>query len=237
MEISQILKNLVTDLSKNLNLQCILQFGSSTTNPDADDIDLVLFSKELIFPKDDYMKLFRIIKDYEEKHDVVFDIGGEKRKKKARYSIGIVPINDLDIKSVKKSDFTMDLFFFKNLSEDKSKIVLYGKDPTDFGIKLNNSQISQILSLEVNHTLRKCLEDEQAKKDAMYYLFKTTLRLMLANQGAPQKEQLRTLFKETYPTIQLPSKAENIINNNLRTNYFEDILQFSEDCLKFLAKS
>ena len=115
------LEEFVKEASKKLNLQCILQFGSSTIDQKADDIDLVLFSKKEIFTTKDYINLFELMKSLENKHELVFDIGGKKVKREGGLNISVVPINSVDIKLVNSSNFTVDIFFFKNLSEDKNK--------------------------------------------------------------------------------------------------------------------
>ena len=236
MKINKVLNDFVKECSKRLNLKCIIQFGSSTYSKDFHDIDLAFISDDLVFATKDYLRLFKIIKEFEEKFkDVVFDIGGGERKKKGKYSITIVPLNYLDIELIKKGEISLDAFFFKNLSEDKNKKTLYGKDPTNFKIRLSNSQIAQTLGIDINHALRKFLDDNERKRKATYHLFKATLRLMLLNIGIPKKEELLDKFKKNYE-IALPKNFKKIISNKISDDDFESILDFSNDCLRYLVK-
>ncbi len=236
MDLNIIFSSFINECWDKLKLSCIIQFGSSTTTKNFDDIDLLFLSKNSIFTTQDYINLLGIFKDYEQIHkDLVFDIGGDKsiRNRKGKYSISIIPINKIDIKLIKKSSFTMDKFFFRNLSEDKSKKILFGENPFTFKINLNKKEIGQLLSLEINHSLRKCLEPE-SRLEAIYYLFKTTLRLMLTTLGTPSKSDLLKLFKNNYK-IKLPKNSENILKHKLGDKDFESVLEFSEDCLTYLG--
>ena len=165
----------------------------------------------------------------------MFEIGGDKtrRQKQRTYSISVVPLNKLDIELGKKSN-SLDAFFLKNLTDDKSKIALFGKNPFNFKMNLNKKLIIQTLSIEVNRTLRKCLDNEEKKKEASYFLFKSTLRLMLWREKTPNKNDLLPLFKKYYSNIETPKNAKKIILNNLNNSDFREILQFAENCLKFL---
>ena len=238
MKINKVLDDFVKECSKKLNLKCIIQFGSSTYSKDFQDIDLAFISDDLVFATKDYLCLLGMIKKYELKHkDVVFDIGGGERKRKGKYSITIVPLNYLDIGLIKKGEISFDDFFFKNLSEDKNKKILYGKDPTNFKVELSNFQIAQILRININHALRKFLDDNKRKRKATYHLFKTTLRLMLIKEGILKKESLLSLFRKVYgEKIKLPKESERILANDLKEKDFEDVLKFSEDCLRFSIK-
>ncbi len=188
-EINNVLKQFSKECGEKLNLHRILQFRSSTYSKNAKDTDIVFFSKDKVFSTEDHFVLFEIIDKFEKNHEgLVFDIAGGKRKKKAKYSVSIIPLQMLDL------DWKIDSFFLKNLSEDKNKIILFGADPTNVEIKLNKKDIAERLSLEINHHLRDYLEKE-TRKEALYGLFKTTLRLMLTNQGIPKKEELIEKFK------------------------------------------
>ena len=61
MKIHSILKGFVDECGSELNLRGIIQFGSSTYDKNADDIDLVFFSKDKVFSTKDYLNLFKII--------------------------------------------------------------------------------------------------------------------------------------------------------------------------------
>ena len=230
IKITELLANFAERCEKKLNLRGIMQFGSSTYSKNPKDIDLVFFSNNKVFSTKDYLKLFELIKEFENKfEEISFNIAGGKRIRKTTYSISIIPLQNLDL------DWKIDPFFIKNLSEDKNKKMLFGPDPTNFQINFDNKQVAERLSLEINHHLRDCL-DEDSKQEALYSLFKTTLRLMLINLGVPKKEQLSTLFKEKYKDIKFPINSDKILNNVISKEDFEQILKFSEDCLLFLTK-
>ena len=153
MDIKRILRDFAGKCGKQLNLKGIIQFGSSTYSASPKDIDLVFFSNNKIFLTKNYLKLFGIIQEFEARFkDVSFNIAGGKREKKSRYSISIIPLQMLDL------NWKIDPFFLKNISEDKNKIILYGKDPTNFKIMLDKKELAKRLSLEINHHLRDCLE-------------------------------------------------------------------------------
>ncbi len=230
-KINNILKEFVERCSKELNLLGIIQFGSSTYSKNSDDIDLVFFSKDEIFPTKDYLGLFKLIRKFENKfRDVSFWIVEEKYKRKAKYSISIIPFQMLDINQ------KIDPFFLKNLAEDRNKKILYGKDPTKFRTKLSNKDIAKRLNLEINYCLRDCLR-KSTKEKALYDLFKTTLRLMLINKSVPKKEELLNSFKDEFRNkIKLPENSEDILLHKLKNEDFEDILYLTENCLKYLSK-
>ena len=228
--IKTILNNFIDICSKKLKLRCIMQFGSSTYSDEFKDIDLVFFSNKTIFPTEDYVRLFNIINNFESNYkEIAFNIAGGQRKRKSKYSISIIPLQNLDL------NWKIDSFFLKNLAEDKNKKILFGIDPTNIEINLSNKQLAERLSLEINHHLRNCLEKE-SKKEAIYSLFKTTLRLMLVNEGTPEKQQLLKLFNKRYKQILLPVNAEQILNQNIKEKDSEAVFKFSEDSLNYLYK-
>ena len=230
MEINNILKQFSKECEKNLNLLGILQFGSSTYSKNPKDIDIVFFSKDEIFSTEDYFSLFKIISKFEKKYrEIIFDIAGGKRKKEAIYFISIIPLQRIDL------DWKIDSFFLKNLSEDKNKIILFGKDPTaNIEIVLDKKEIAKTLSLEINHHLRDCLEITN-RNEALYGLFKVTLRLMLINEGIPKKEELIVKFERNFKII-LPKNSKEILRQNISEKDFKEILKFSENCLIYLSK-
>jgi len=228
MEITDVLNRFSKKCGETLNLLGILQFGSSTYSKNPNDIDTVFFSKDKVFSTENYFTLFKIINEFEQKYkDIVFDIAGGKRKRKAKYSITIVPLQMLDL------DFKIDSFFLKNLSEDKNKRILFGEDPTDIKIDLKKEDIVEKLSLEINHALRNCLEEED-RSEALYGLFKVTLRLMLINCGILKKDELLHRFKNNF-NIALPNNSEEILDNNITKRDLEAVLKFSENCLLYLS--
>lgn len=229
MEINQMLENFSKECGEKLNLKCILQFGSSTYSKKPDDIDLAFFSNKKIFPTKDYLKLFEIIKKYEKRREIVFDIAGGKRKRNAKYSVSIIPVQNIDLK------LNVDPFFFKNLSEDKNKKALFGKDPTNIKVKLNKRKIAERLINEIDMGLRDYLEPKN-KKESMRTLFKTTLRLMLTNYGVAKKENLLSTFKEKF-NLKVPKNSEKIIKGEISENDCKEILKFAEECLRHLSKN
>lgn len=106
MEIDVIIKRFSEECGKSLNLLGILQFGSSTYSKNAKDVDIAFFSKDDVFSTEDYFSLFDIINRFESEYpDIIFDIAGGKRKRKAKYPITIVPLQMMDL------NFGVDLFF------------------------------------------------------------------------------------------------------------------------------
>ena len=238
MNTSELLNSFVKRCENCLNLKCILQFGSSTYSKKPHDMDIALFSNDSVFTTKDYLLLFKLIREFEKKNkNVAFDIGGGDRKRKAKLKITIVPIGGMDLEIIKSGEASEDSFFFKNLAEDKNKKVLYGNNPLNFDINMSKLQIAEKLSIEVNYTLRKCLDDEKTKKGAIYHLFKTCLRVCLVNAGVPKKEELLNLFKREYSQLKLPKHANSIIQNKIKQEDFEQVLKFSEDCLNFLRSN
>lgn len=120
----------------------------------------------------------------------------------------------------------------KNLSEDTNKILLFGKDPTDIQVDLGRKDILEKLSLEINHALRDCLE-EGNRDEALYELFKVTLRLMLINCSIFKKDELLHRFRKEFE-IHLPKNSEKILDKDIDEKDFREILKFSEDCLIYL---
>jgi len=235
--IKLILDEFVKECSEKLELEGIIQFGSSTYSENSHDIDLIFISKQNIRFTKEILLLIRIIKKFEKKNEeIVFDFGGIlDRKRKAKYSITVVFLQKafLDIKYNPN-----DLFFFKTLKLDKSKKVLYGKDPfKNLDFELNNQHLFEMLSIELTKSLRKCLDEEKDKFEALYFIFKTYLRGMLISEGHFKKEDLLKKFNEKFgDKIMLPKNSENILNNNLKEEDFKDILEFTEGCLNYLAK-
>jgi len=230
MDVNELLNAFSKTCSKKLNLQCIMQFGSSTYSKEFNDIDLVFFSEDKVFSAKDYIKLFSIFAEFEEKYPkIAFDIAGGKGRRKTAYSISVIPLQQLDL------DLKIDPFFLKNLSEDEHKKILFGIDPTNLKVKLSKAQIAERLSLERNHNLRACVSEE-TRNESVYTLFKTTLRLMLANKGVPEKGELLSLFAKEYMNISLPENAANILKKKMSVSDFEGVLNFSEECILFLVK-
>jgi len=239
MEIDNVLKEFVERCSKELDLFGIIQFGSSTYSKNPDDIDLMLISNEKVISARKILFLIKIIKGFEKKcGEVVFDFGGGKidRKRKGKYAITVIFLGreGLNVKY-----HPHDLFFFKGLSEDKNKKILFGKNPfINLNFKLNNKQLYEKLSVEIIHALRRTLDDENYKFDSLYTLFKTFIRDMLINEKESlKKEELITNFKKKFGNkIKLPKNADGILLHKLKKSDFEDILYFTENCLKYLSK-
>lgn len=234
MKIGNILDEFVDECAKKLRVRCIMQFGSSTYSKNPDDIDLAFFSKENFLPTADILLLLNIIKKFENKYnELVFDFSGVERKKKGKYNITVVFVNKFNVSKIVN---IFDKFFYKNLIEDKNKRILFGNDVLNFDVELTNLEAVDILSREVLFCLRSSLDDQEYRLQASYRLFKTTLRLMLLEIGSPKKGDLLDLFKEKHgKNVILPKRAYKIINNDLTDRDFEEILRFTESCLKYLV--
>ena len=236
-EIQKILDKFVKECSEKLNLLGIIQFGSSTYSKNPHDIDLILVSNDYVRFTKEIMLIIKIIKKFEKEYPkIVFDFAGlADRKKKAEYSITVVFMEKglLDTKYNPN-----DLFFFRTLSLDKDKKLLYGKDPFTKGkFKLTDWHLFEMLSIELTKSLRKCLDDEDYKFEAIYFLFKTYLRAMLILEGQFRKEQLLPQFKLKFgKDILLPKNSERILTHKVKKEDFENILRFCEDCLNYLVK-
>jgi len=142
-----------------------------------------------------------------------------------------------EIKLATNPKYRFDVFFFKNLKNDKNKLILFGKDPLTKEIKVPYEEIINRLSLESKFAIRKSLDNDNQKIERGYHLFKTVLRLMLIDNGYLEKKELLPNFKNKFKSIELPKNSGNIIINKLTVKDFKDILQFSEDCLRFLLQS
>ncbi len=236
MDIKKVLNEFVKECSNKLDLLSIIQFGSSTHSEDFHDIDLVFMFKEDIVPTKTIFDLIEIIKNFEKEYsEIVFDFGGvSDRKRVAKNSITVIPLGKKDINVIHNPH---DIFFYKNLNEDKKKIILFGKDPFDRKFNLTNQHLFEMLTVELNHSLRKSLDDDKTKFDSLYFLFKTFLRAMLINEGTFQKKELLEEFKNNFKDkIKLPKNSKDIIKKKIITEDFGDILKFSEDCLRYLIK-
>ena len=237
MDIHNIVKEFVDACSRELDLKGIIQFGSSTYSDKSKDIDLVFYFNDNTIPTENIMRLMKIIKDFESKHnEIVFDFGGVgDRKRKGKYSITIVSFSKSGLNIFHNPH---NLFFIKNISEDKNKKILYGKDAIEnIDIKLTNQHLFEMLSVDLIHSLRKALDDERYRLNSSYRLFKTFLRAMLINKGIFKKEELINEFKKEYKNkIKLPKDAQRIISGKIEQKDFEEILKFSEDCLRYLIK-
>lgn len=235
-KVKQILGEFIDECSKKLDLGGIIEFGSSTYLKNPQDIDLVFFSKENIFSTKSILILIEIIKDFERRYnEVVFDFGGlGDRERKAEHSITIIFLGK---KEVNTEYNPHDIFFFKNLREGDSKI-LYGKNSfKSKNIFLTDQHLFEMLSVDQKHAIRKALDGNEQKTEAFYHLFKTFLRAMLINDGVFKKDELPRKFQENFGReIKLPKNSEKLINKKFSKNDSEEILKFTEDCLRWLVK-
>lgn len=235
--IEKILKEFVLKCSKKLDLYGLIQFGSSAYSKNFHDIDLILLFNEEVVSINSISDLIKIIKEFERKYkEVVFDFGGVgDRKRIGKYSITTVFLGKKEL-SVKHNP--NDLFFFKNLSEDKNIKILLGKNPfQNKKFELSNQHLFEMLSVGQKHSLRKSLDDKKSKLDSFYFLFKTFLRAMLINYGVFEKKELLKKFKEVYKNkIILPKNSEKIISNKLIEKDVNEILIFTNKCLEYLSK-
>lgn len=233
MNINKILKEFVKECSEKLNLMSIVQFGSSTYLEDPPDIDLVFFSKDLIFPREDHKKLFLIIKNFEKKYfNVSFDMSTPSGAKK-EYRITIVPLQKADL------IYQVDKFFLRNLLKDKNKKILFGSDPlSDLKISFTKREIIEKLTLETNWYVRARVENKSLRdlKELISYSFKAILRIMLIEESFYKKEDLLKIFKKKYPSIKIPKNAISILDHKVSNQDYDNVLGFAQDCIKFMDK-
>ncbi len=237
-DIKEILDEFVKECSEKLELEGIVQFGSSTYSKNPSDIDLVLISNKDIIPARDILTLINTIKNFERKYpEVVFDFGGiNTRKKEGEYSITSVFIGKKDL-SIKYN--LQELVSFKMISEEENTKILYGKNPfKEINIKLTKEHLFEMISSDIKrYILRQSLDDKEKLDKGLYDCFKGILRYMLIDKGNFKKEELLKEFKKEYKNeIYLPKNSKDILNHEIKKEDFEDILKFSEDCLKYLSK-
>ena len=236
MKILQILEEFIKECTHNLSLKSIIQFGSSTYYKNFEDIDIIFIFNDNVIKTSNILKLRDIIKKFEEVHkEIVFDFGGVgTRKRKAQYSITIVllSLQDLNTKYTPQ-----DLFLLKTLKLDKNLKVLYGVNPfTNSNTKLTKQHLFEMLSIELKHTLRKNLDGE-IDKESVYRLFKTFLRAMLIEYGFFEKKELLDEFNKKFgEKVKLPKNSKDIMLKTIRNEDFKDILNFAENCLKYLLE-
>lgn len=237
MDVKEFLHEFSEECSKKLNLSCIMQFGSSTYSKKSKDIDIILFSKKKIPSAEDFIELIEIVHSLENKYpEFIFNFGGiGERNKKGGIGVTVIFVGVVEISPKYNSE---DIFFFTSLSNDPNIRVLFGKSPLKKKVlKLSREHLFELLSVELRHALRKCLDDSERKSEAMYFLFKTFLRVMLIEYGPLEKNKLLELFSKKYSLrINLPSQSTNIINNKLREGDFQEILKFCENCLNYLIE-
>jgi len=236
-DVKQILEEFVKECSKKLKLATIIQFGSSTYTDDFDDVDLLFIPEKAVVPTQNILSLLSIMKSFENNYgEIVFDFGGvDTRKRKGRFFITVIFLSKKEMEVQYNPN---DKFLLQSLILDKNKRILYGNDVLEGkSFELNNRQLFELLVVEVKLALRKSLDDLETKKLAIRRLFKTFLRAMLINEGNFKKEELLSKFKYKFcDEIKLPKNSEKIINKNITEKDFEDILKFTEDCLRYLVK-
>ena len=235
MNISKILKEFVKECSEKLNLMAIIQFGSSTHSKNPDDYDLVFFSKDLVFSSEDHEKLFLITTKFEKKYkDLSFDMSTPLATGK-KYKITIVPLQNADLIYLKNAD----KFFFRFLQKDEHRKVLYGKDPlVKLNLKITKENIIGRLLFENNKYVRLKIEKVSLKNvsEFVIYYLKTVLILMLTNEQVYKKSELMGNFIRSYKTIKIPKNWKDILDHKVTKGDYEEVLKFSEDCIRYLAK-
>lgn len=238
MNIKNVLNELVKKCSKELDLLGIIQFGSSTYSKDFNDIDLMFVSNKEVIPTNENLKLIEIVKEFEKKYpEIVFDFGGVgTRKKKGKLSITIIYIDKGRLHAKYDPQYS---FLFKSILQDKKIKVLFGKNfLKNLKINLTNQHLFEMLSAEVKHyMLRNVFEEQEELPAGIKRIFKTFLRAMLINEGALKKSDLLKVFRKKFGNkINLPKNSNKIINGEISKEDFEDVLKFTEDCLKELRK-
>ena len=237
MEIQKILKEFTQKCWDELDLSSIIQFGSSTYSNNPCDIDLMFISNSDIFSSNDILKLMRIISFLEKKYsNVVIDFTGLNRKRVGEYIISVIFLGKKELNVIHNPH---DIIFFKGFSKDENKKILFGKDLfKNLKINITTQHLFEALTVNQKHALRKCLDDELYRLNSSYELFKSTLRLMLINEKFSKKEDLPMSFENKFGNkIKLPKDSERILSNRLKKEDFENILRFSEDCLKYLVEN
>jgi len=228
MKINEVLDDFVKECSAKLNLMSIIQFGSSTYSRNPEDIDLVFFSNEDIFSAKDYIVLFKIINDFENKYPgLVFYIAGGLASRKGKYKISVIPQQKLDLVLL------TDPFFIGNLYKDKDKKILFGKNPYIKPVILDKNKIISTIILEINFALRRCL-DKNTLNESVTFLFKSILRLMLVNVDPSRKGKLLDNFRSIYPRLSLPENSKLILENKVGDKDLEKVLEFANKCIMYL---
>lgn len=229
--ISNILNEFVQECSKKLNVINITQFGSSTYLDNPNDIDLLVVSKDIIFSFEDYKKLFEIVKAFEKKYPVSFDMS-TPQSAKSKYKITIVPLQQIDF------IYQIDKFFLRFLQKDKHRKLLFGKDQLDITIKISKRELIERLSMEMNRYVRLGVEKRSQKdfNEFINYFFKSILRIMLVNEEVYKKEDLLNIFQKKYSSIKLPRNSINILKHKIHKEDFNDVLKFANNCINYIHK-
>lgn len=236
MKISEVLESFVSECSRKLNLVSIVQFGSSTYSQKYNDIDLMLVSANQIAPTKDFLELLKIIKTFEKKNkDVVFDIGGRARKRRSKYKITVLFVDRVWLKI---KYHPADLFLLKNLTEDRNKRLLFGKNVFTNKVNLSNQHIYESLQVDFIHAFGQALDDKEKRFEAVHFLFKSYLRYMLVNDyGILEKDKLLGKFRIKFKDkIKLPKNSDKILNKKINNQDFIEILAFAKDCLNYLTR-
>ena len=93
-----------------------------------------------------------------------------------------------------------------------------------------------MISIDIHYCLRDSLDGVKKKLHASRILLKKILREMLFDEGHIDKKDLLKKFSEKYPKISLPSRSKEILASNLIEEDFREILEFGENCMKYLLK-
>jgi hypothetical protein len=234
-ESRKILSSFFEDCSSKIELEGILEFGSSVYSEDAQDMDFIFISKNEIVPIVDRLFVLDLMKRYEENFsDLVFDFGGiNNRRKKAKFSVTIVFVSQSWLK-IKHNPH--DLFFIKLLKLNKNIKIIYGKNPFKLiKINFNSEHLFEMLERDFFVLFRSCLDSEEEKLSRARYEFKSFLRGMLIHLGDFRKDELLKKFEEEFgERIILPVNSKLILENKMLSGDFEDILKFCNNCLIYL---
>ncbi len=236
-DVRKVLNDFLEECKLILNLESILEFGSSAYTNKFKDIDLMFISNKKIIPSKERLDLIKLIKKFEKIYpEIVFDFAGvNDRSKKGKYFITIVFVSKEFLKTKYNPH---DLFFLKILTLNKRIKVLYGFNPfIKLKIKLSNKHLFEMLDHDVLVLLRNSLDDKRKKLSVTYFQFKSFLRAMLIHEGDFKKKDLIKEFKKKYgDKIPLPEDSKRILNHKLKEKDFKNILKFTEDCLNYLVK-
>ena len=230
-----ILNNFFNDCSDKLDLEGILEFGSSAYSEKFQDMDFILISKSDVISINDRLFVLDLMREYEKKYsDLVFDFGGiNDRKRNAKFSVTIIFVSQ-GWMNIKHNPH--DLFFIKLLKLNKKVKVIYGKNPFK-SIKINFTleHLFEMLERDFMVLFRSCLDSEKEKLSRARYEFKSFLRAMLIHLGDFRKDELLEKFKKEFgKKIILPINSKSILENEMTSRDFEDILRFCNSCLIYL---
>lgn len=162
----------------------IILFGSSVNSKKPKDIDLMLYKKNKKWIPKDFIALIKLFEEIEFKfreYGISFS-SGETRKKKAKYTLDIAPLDFGDIEELE--------IFFYGIRLNKNYNILNGKDPFKIIKKPSEAKFKRFLIEEYEYL---------TKNKDYYGSLKTILRIALLYRGLEvPKEKLIKVFEKEY---------------------------------------